>query len=275
MNISRTLFLAWTGAIGATPGCYADAPPPQPPPPRSEVVQYPSSAYPAGPRAPGARYYYINSEGQRVPARVVFRRRLHAVGGATSDPTYRPAPPSLQGPSSEGSSTAAAAVAAAAVAPDAVPPRTPLSSGEGESCLDASIVRVPECSNLKIASSCAIRSFVIQKCNTYRDAFDPSVAAVAVDCMDRLSSRQLCDATNTYDCGKQALSEACPDTELAQLCAVAATSCSTTASDCTALLSGLNDSAKQQVARCISTGCHAGLYSCVEGLTSWHDGGKH
>jgi hypothetical protein len=268
MNISRTLFLAWTGAIGATPGCYADAPPPQPPPPRSVVVQYPSSAYPAQPRVPGARYYYINSEGQRVPARVVFRRRLRAVGGATSDPTYRPAPPSMEGPSSEGSPTAAAVAAADIV------PRTAPSSAEGESCLDASVIRVPECSNLKLEPSCAIRTFVIQKCNTYRDTLDPSVAAVAVDCMDRMSSRQLCDATNTYNCGKQALSEACPDTELAQLCAIAATSCNTTAGDCTALLSGLNDGAKQQVARCISMGCHAGLYSCVEGLTSSSDGGK-
>jgi hypothetical protein len=86
--------------------------------------------------------------------------------------------------------------------------------------------------------------------------------------MESMSSKQLCDGENTYDCGKQALSEACPDTDLAQLCSIAASSCRTTASDCTALLSGLNDTAKQAVAKCIATGCHSGLYSCVEGLSS-------
>jgi hypothetical protein len=248
MKISRTLFLALTGAIGATPGCYADAPAPRPPPPRAVVYAYPPSAYASPPRPLVTRYYYIDGEGQRVPARVVFRRRVHPVGRATSDPTYRPAP-------------------APAPAPDA------LSSGEGEGCLDTSTVSVPECGNLTFEPGCAVRSFVIQKCNTYRETLDPAVAAAAVDCMERRSAKQLCDAASTYDCGKQALSQACPDTDLAQLCAIAATSCKTTASDCTALLSGLNDGAKQQVARCISTGCHAGLYSCVEGLTSSGDGG--
>jgi hypothetical protein len=131
---------------------------------------------------------------------------------------------------------------------------------------------VPDCSGLKIEPTCGIRSFVIQKCNAYRDDFDPSVATVAVDCLEHMSGKQLCDAENVYNCGKQALSEACADSELTQLCSIAATSCRTSATDCTALLSGLNDGAKQQVARCIATGCHAGLYSCVEGLT---DEGKH
>jgi hypothetical protein len=269
MKISRTLFLALTGAISATPACYADAPPPQPPPPRPVVYEY---APPAQPRPAVTRYYYINSEGQRVAARVIRRRRVRSVGSATSDPTYQAAPSSQVGPSNEGPSTA---VAVAAPAPDAVTPPTPPSFADREGCLDTSAMSVPECSNLKVEPGCAIRSFVLEKCNTYRDTLDPSVATVAVDCMERMSSKQLCDATNTYNCGTQALSEACPDTDLAQLCSIAATSCKTTASDCTALLSGLNDGAKQQVARCIATGCHAGLYSCVEGLTSSSDGGKH
>ena len=269
MKISRSLFLALTAAISATPACYADAPPPPPPAPRPVVYQYAPSAYPAPPRPAVTRYYYINSEGQRVAARVVRRRRVRPVGTATADPTYQPAPPSQAEPSNEGASTALATSA-----PETVTPPTP-PSAEGAGCLDASAMSVPECSNLKVESGCAIRSFVLEKCNTYRDTLDPSVATVAVDCMERMSSKQLCDAANTYNCGKQALSEACPDTELAQLCSIAATSCKTTASDCTALLSGLNDGAKQQVARCISTGCHAGLYSCVEGLTSSNDGGRH
>jgi len=190
------------------------------------------------------------------------------VGTATSDATYRPAPPSLGGESAEGSSGPGATSA-----PDAITPPSRPSSGDGEGCLDTSPTSVPECSNLKLEPGCVIRSFVFQKCNAYRDTFDPSVAAVAVDCMKRMSSQQLCDATNTYNCGKQALSEACPDNELEPLCSIAATSCKTTASDCAALLSGLNDGAKQQVARCIAAGCRTGLYSCVEGLASSSDGG--
>src|ERR1700734_3791312 len=76
MKISRSLFLALTGAISATPACYADAPPPQPPAPRPVVYQYAPSAYPAPPRPPVTRYYYINSEGQRVAVRGVRRRHV-------------------------------------------------------------------------------------------------------------------------------------------------------------------------------------------------------
>jgi hypothetical protein len=96
---------------------------------------------------------------------------------------------------------------------------------------------------------------------------DPKVAAAAVNCMEAMTSEQICHAMGSYDCGKQALSEACADTGLSQMCEIAAKSCKTTANDCTALLSGLNDAAKQEVARCISRGCQAGLYSCVEGLS--------
>jgi hypothetical protein len=266
MKISRTVFLALTGAMGATTACYTPSPPPRP-------VAYPYAppTY-AQPRPAVTTYYYINSQGQRVAARVVLRRRRPAVGRATSDPTYRLAAPQV---SEAGSSAEISAASLATMGPPsaATPPVTP-AAGEGEGCLDTSSTPVPECSNLKLDPGCGIRSFVLQKCNTYRDYLDPTVATVAVDCMERMSSQQLCDAENTYNCGKQALSEACPDSDLAQLCVIAANTCKTSASDCTALLSGLNDTAKQDVARCISTGCHAGLYSCVEGLSSSNSGAR-
>jgi hypothetical protein len=261
MKISRSIFLALTGVIGGSTACYVDSPPPPPPPPRPVVYQY---AAPPRPVPTTTTYYYVNSRGQRIATRVVVRKRpTPPVGGATADPTYRPAPPNLgvTSPSTEGT------VAPATTGTPAVtPPSAGAESAGG--CLDTSTVAVPDCNSLKIAPSCGIRSFVIQKCNTYRDFFDPTVATVAVSCMEALSSKQLCEGENTYSCGKQALSEACPDTELAQLCSIAATSCNTTMNDCTALLSGLNDTAKQAVAKCIATGCHAGLYSCVEGLSS-------
>jgi hypothetical protein len=134
---------------------------------------------------------------------------------------------------------------------------------------------VPDCSGLRLDASCSNRSFVVHRCETYRSYMDAKIATTAIACMESMSSRQLCGGTAPYDCGKQALSEACPDTGLAQMCAIAASSCKTTASDCTALLSGLNDTGKQEVARCIGRGCKAGLYSCVEGLSSAAEGGKH
>jgi len=261
MKISRSIFLALTGAIGGSTACYVDSPPPPPPPPRPVAYQY---AAPPRPVPTTTTYIYVNSRGERIGTRVVVNKRPRPpVGGATSDPTYRPPPPNLgvTSPATEG---------AVAPAPTVAPgPATPPSTGgEVAGCLDTAAVAVPDCNSLKIDPSCGIKSFVVQKCNTYRDFFDPAVATVAVSCMEAMSSKQLCDGENTYNCGKQALSEACPDTELAQLCSIAATSCKTSAGDCTALLSGLNDNAKQAVAKCIATGCHAGLYSCVEGLSS-------
>jgi hypothetical protein len=98
------------------------------------------------------------------------------------------------------------------------------------------------------------------------------VAAAAVSCLASLSSKQVCDATQTYGCGKAALAQACADPEVTQLCGIAATSCKSSPADCTALLSGLNDQGKEQVAACVAKGCQAGLYSCVEGLTSSTEG---
>jgi hypothetical protein len=115
-------------------------------------------------------------------------------------------------------------------------------------------------------TSCAPFPFPQQRCATYKSNFAPKVAASAVSCMAALSSKQVCDGSQAYNCGKAALAQACPDPTVGQLCAIAATSCKSTAADCTALLSGLNDQGKQQVAQCVAQGCQAGLYSCIEGL---------
>lgn len=254
MKISRSLFLAMTGAI-ATGAChmYVDEPnAPPPPPPRAVAYSYgPPPGYHAV-RAADGRVYYV---------RRVVRRPARPVGVATSDPGYRPAPPSLGFTSPPGPSTESGASVAPAPQPEPepAPPAT-------EGCLDTEAMTVPDCSEVKVDPGCGIRSFVMQRCNTYRTYLDPKVATVAISCMAGLSPKQLCDATNTYGCGKQALSEACADPELSQMCQIAATSCRTTAADCTALLSGLSEPGKQKVAECVAHGCQAGLYSCVEGL---------
>jgi hypothetical protein len=49
---------------------------------------------------------------------------------------------------------------------------------------------------------------------------------------------------------------------------IAAGPCKVTTSDCSAMISGLNDQGKQQVPPCVAKGCGARLYSYVEGLSS-------
>jgi hypothetical protein len=51
-----------------------------------------------------------------------------------------------------------------------------------------------------------------------------------------------------------------------QLCQIAAGPCKTTATDCTAVISGLDDQGQQAIAQCVAQGCAAGLSACVDGL---------
>jgi hypothetical protein len=116
------------------------------------------------------------------------------------------------------------------------------------------------------ASSCASSPTAQQKCNAFKVYFSPKVAAAAVACVTALSSQQTCDASLSDGCAKTALAQACPDSSVAQLCGIAATACKTTPSDCTSMLSGLNNQGKQQVAQCVAQGCPAGLSACILGL---------
>lgn len=140
-------------------------------------------------------------------------------------------------------------------------------------CLDDGAATPDDCAKMQAADkSCAPFPFPTQKCAAYKQYFKPKVAAAAVSCMNGLSSKQVCDGSQSYTCGNGALNQACVDQSVAQLCGVAATSCKTTAQDCTAMLSGLNDAGRTAVAQCIAQGCAAGLYPCVEGLSSSSEG---
>lgn len=277
MKISRTLFLALTGAIAGASAChvYVDdpaarmPPPPPPEPPAPTAYAYPApyaTTYSTTMTPTASHPYGVRQLSPKIP---VIRRRQRAVGLATNDPGYRPPPPSFRSmtPATEGlppSPTESGATIAPAVtampAPTTLPP-----SPAVEGCLDTESMAVPDCSGVRVAASCSTRSFILQRCEAYRAYMDSKVATVAIQCMEGL--RNTCDPAGAYDCGKQALSESCSDNGLSQMCAIAASSCRTTPGDCAALLSGLNDAGKQEVARCIGRGCQAGLYSCVEGLS--------
>jgi hypothetical protein len=108
-----------------------------------------------------------------------------------------------------------------------------------------------------------------QRCATYAADFDPKVAASAISCMNGLKGAAACDSTQAYGCGKNALMQACADTStVGQICQIAATPCSVSASDCATMLSGLNSTGQDAVAQCVAKGCQGGLYSCIEGLSA-------
>jgi hypothetical protein len=226
MKIDRSLFLVLTGTLAGACHIYVDEPA------RTTAAAPPppaaNQATPAAPAAPAPPGQPQAAAAPKPPPRVV---PLH-LGG-------HPAAP-------------------AASASTTPPPGV---------CLDGNSVTVPDCATVKAPdATCTPFPFPQQKCTAYKTYFAPKVAAQAISCMAALSSKQVCDATTTYGCAKQALAQACPDPQVGQLCSIAATSCKSTAADCTALLSGLNDQGKQQVAQCVAQGCQAGLYSCVEGL---------
>ena len=133
-------------------------------------------------------------------------------------------------------------------------------------CLDVSAAAaVPACAPR--FSVCAV--LPAARCGTYARTMVPTVAAAAVACVNGLTADQLCDPSQTSNCGHAALARACPDTAtVGPLCELASGHCKSSPSDCVSLLSGLTPESQDAVARCIGNGCSTGLYACVEGLGS-------
>jgi hypothetical protein len=157
-----------------------------------------------------------------------------------------------------------------AVTPGAAPvaPAVPATPAGPASCLDTSAVAVGDCGAVQSPAACASAPTPQQKCNAYKANFVPKVAAATVACIASLNSTQVCDTTSISTCARTALAQACPAPAVAQLCAIAATPCKTTAADCTSVLSGLSDQGQQAVAQCVAQGCGAGLSACIDGLAT-------
>lgn len=148
-------------------------------------------------------------------------------------------------------------------APSPSPTPTPPAPAPTAACLDSGATTLPACS-----ATCSSNAFIAQRCATYAANFDPKVGAAAITCMNGLSGAAACDSGQAYNCGKTALSQACPDTStVSQLCQIAATPCHVAQNDCVTMISGLNPAGQDAVASCVAKGCSAGLYSCIEGLT--------
>ena len=237
---------------------YVDEPYPayQPAPPRPRPV-YRSAGPPPQPRPPSSEPPPPQAS-PPSPPRVSARRSVAPPTGSptetftatsTSTPTESFTTPSTPPP--EGTS----------------PTVTPAATAAPAACLDTGSVPVGDCAGVQPAdASCGRVSAAARKCNAYRKYFDPKIAALAVSCMTSLSSKQVCDPSQPLVCAKNALALACSDPSVVQLCQIAATSCKITPGECSALLSGLNETGQQTIAQCVAQGCPAGLGGCIDGL---------
>jgi hypothetical protein len=146
-----------------------------------------------------------------------------------------------------------------------VDPKTVTRPAAG-SCNDAQ-GPTPSCAAMK---ACPSFPFPRQQCESYRQHFQPKAAQRAIDCLSKLTQKQVCDdACNTYRCGDRALKTSCPDASADAMCRVLVGRCkSVQLSECTTYFSGLNAVGRVKVMSCMTArgGCGTGLFSCTEGL---------
>ena len=121
-----------------------------------------------------------------------------------------------------------------------------------------------------VMKGCSTFAFPKQQCESYRKTFKPKVAQRALDCLGRLTNKQVCDdACNTYRCGDRALKTACPDPSADQSCTLIVAKChAVSMSDCRTYLSGLNPTGRAKMVTCLTSkaGCGFGIFSCSESL---------
>lgn len=232
MKLIPAGLLALSSALAIGAGCrvYMDGASPNAP---GAPAPPDASVAPQPPMPPTAVTAPTTAPSAAQPKRVVQLRLGHGVGPAPGVP-----------------------VDAGGVAPGAC-----LDKGAASPAADCSKLPAPD-------SSCVSSSTAQASCSAVTAYFTPKVALAAASCMGALPSKDLCDATRVYGCEKSALANACADSSIAQLCAIAAPACKSTPSDCTTSLSGLNDTGKEQVARCVAQGCAGGLDGCVAGLAA-------
>jgi len=121
----------------------------------------------------------------------------------------------------------------------------------------------------KVMKACPGFSFPREHCESYRKGLKPKVAQKALDCLAKLSAKDVCDACTTYRCGDLALKSACPDPTADATCAqITAKSSSVSLAECKTYLSGMNAVGRAKMKSCLISqqGCGFGLHSCTESL---------
>jgi len=120
-----------------------------------------------------------------------------------------------------------------------------------------------------VMKTCSGFAFPKTKCEAYRKYFKPRVAQRAVECLAKLTDKQVCDACNAYRCGDLALKGACGDPSADAACLQITVHCKAVSmTDCRTYLSGMNAAGRTKMVSCLTTsaGCGFGLFSCAEGL---------
>jgi hypothetical protein len=120
-----------------------------------------------------------------------------------------------------------------------------------------------------------------KRCEDFKQAMKPRIAAQAVACLDALTPAQRCDPARINLCGHEALMNACseadapsttsagPSDELGSRCDSIARACGSSATvappmrECRATLAGLNAIGRDKMAACMSAHCgDKGLAGC-------------
>jgi hypothetical protein len=121
-----------------------------------------------------------------------------------------------------------------------------------------------------VMKRCSGFAFPKQQCESYRATLKPKVAQRAIDCLAKLTTKQVCDdACNTYRCGDRAMKTACPDPTADAPCTQITAKChSVSMTDCRMYLSGLTAAGRAKMVTCLTSksGCGFGIFSCAEGL---------
>jgi hypothetical protein len=198
-----------------------------------------------------------------------------------------------------------APTSAPAAAPSAAQPTAPITvdilqpaAVAGAPVCDDTQGTAEECPNVGPSDEGVCPSIITKRCNDFKAAMKPRVAAQAVACLRALKGNERCDATRINQCGHAALMTACqepprpqkgqfvaasgatpasvtvtpdatPDTSpVTAACNNIMRSCgekslNPTLADCRQTLVGLNDSGRANMVDCVSAHCSdKGLYGC-------------
>ncbi len=118
---------------------------------------------------------------------------------------------------------------------------------------------------------------VTKRCNEFKQAMKPKVAAAAVECLKKLNPQERCTPARVNLCGHLALVNACvePETAVTESAKNVATTCASirdecksaplgpTVADCRQTVSGLNDTGRTRMIDCVKKHCSdKGMLGC-------------
>jgi hypothetical protein len=150
--------------------------------------------------------------------------------------------------------------------PDAGDPNGTDAGGDAGACDDTADSLV-SCTGVEPTDCDGLEGFLSSECEMLEFNLKPALANLARNCMIALEPPELCVTTNTDACVLLALESSCPDPEADDECTTIATACgdSSPASDtCSAALSGMTQSGRDQMVQCMTAPCD--LFACIQVL---------